>query len=99
MVSPVILATGVSIWQIIQTIAMIVIPLLSAVVTAFYWLHQRVSVIEGHSKETSGAIYGREDDPLQVGLAKEVNDLKNRVNKLNTRVEDISERVERIEKE
>lgn len=73
--------------SIIQTVAMVAIPLLSAIVSAFYWLHKRITKIEESSEAARGALYGKDEDPLHIGIAKEVNDMKTQINSLEKEVE------------
>lgn len=89
---------AVNTWNVFKMLAVIIIPLLSAIVSAFYWMHKRVKEIKESANLADGAIYGVEGDPLRMGLAKEVDDVKTEVEELEESVEDLNREIERLKR-
>lgn len=88
---------AVNTWNVFKMLAVIIIPLLSAIVSAFYWMHNRVTEIKESSTLADGAIYGVEGDPLQMGLAKEVDKMKTEIEEIEDSINELNYKVDRLE--
>lgn len=61
---------------IVALVGGIVIPALSFFSGAVWWFHKRIQNLEDADDEREAVVYGGENNPLNIGLVKEVKALK-----------------------
>lgn len=61
---------------VVALVGGIVIPALSFFGGAIWWFHKRVQNLEDADDEREAVVYGGENNPLNIGLVKEVKALK-----------------------
>lgn len=61
---------------IVALVGGIVIPALSFIGGAIWWFHSRINTLEDADDEREAVVYGGENNPLNIGLVKEVKSLK-----------------------
>lgn len=99
-------ASAVSVsWTAIQALVAIGVPIIGAIITLIIWFHRRLDELEDMDQQRQGAgqFFGDSDNPLSIGLAREVRDLKNKneetredVASLQQEVSQLSEKVDRV---
>jgi hypothetical protein len=67
---------GLSASTLVAVVAGIVIPTLSFIGGAVWWFNKRVTRLEDADEEREALVYGGENNPLNIGLVKEVKSLK-----------------------
>lgn len=61
---------------VIALVGGIVIPALSFFGGAIWWFHKRIRNLEDADDQREAVVYGGENNPLNIGLVKEVKSLK-----------------------
>jgi hypothetical protein len=102
----VVLFLGLEPSVIVGIIAGIIIPVLGFIGTVIFRLHKRLVELERESKSREQVVYGGENNPLNLGLVKEIKSLKEDFEKyqeqqseLHDKKQELSERIEALEKE
>lgn len=102
----VVLFLGLDPSVVVTIIAGIIIPILGFISTIIYRLHKRLRTLEKESKSREQVVYGGENNPLNLGLVKEIKSLKKDFEKyqeqqsnLQDKKQELSERIEALEKE
>jgi len=90
---------------IVALVAGIIVPALGFLGGAVWWFHKRIRSLEDADDEREAVVYGKENNPLNIGLVKEVKSLKNDFERgkeerqeLREQQEEILERLESIDK-
>lgn len=102
-------------WSALQTIVAVAVPVIGGIITVAVWFHRRINRLEEEREQKSGAgkLFNDSDDPLAIGLAREVrdinrnqkdttetiNDLRKQLEELNDRIDEITDRLEELEEE
>jgi chromosome segregation ATPase len=102
----VVLFLGLDPSVVVAIIAGIIIPMLGFIATMIFRLHKRLRELEKESKSREQVVYGGENNPLNLGLVKEIKSLKKDFEKyqekqseLKDKKQELSERIEALEKE
>jgi len=83
-------------WGAIQAALAVGVPIVGGIATVVIWLHKRIKSLEQKDSERQGAgqLFGDNDSPLSIGLAKEMKDVKEEQSKLREDVERMSGSIE-----
>jgi septal ring factor EnvC (AmiA/AmiB activator) len=102
----VVLFLGLEPSVVVAIIAGIIIPMLGFIATMIFRFHKRLRELERESKSREQVVYGGENNPLNLGLVKEIKSLKKDFGKyqeeqsrLKDKKQELSERIEVLEKE
>ena len=102
----VVLVVGLEPSVAVAVIAGILVPLLGFVVEVMRRIHKRLSKLEEESRTREKVVYGGENNPLNLGLVKEIKSLKEdfedyekKQKKLEDEKEKLFDRLQALEKE
>lgn len=102
----VVLVAGIEPSVSVAIVAGIIVPLLGFVVELMRRLHKRLSKLEEESKTREKVVYGGENNPLNLGLVKEIKSLKQdfeeyerRQKELEDEKQELFDRLQSLEKE
>jgi len=102
----VVLVAGLEPSVAVAVIAGILVPLLGFVVEVMRRIHKRLSKLEEESRTREQVVYGGENNPLNLGLVKEIKSLKEdfedyekKQKKLEDEKEKLFDRLQALEKE
>jgi len=102
----VVLVVGLEPSVAVAVIAGILVPLLGFVVEVMRRIHKRLSKLEEESRTREQVVYGGENNPLNLGLVKEIKSLKEdfedyekKQKKLEDEKEKLFDRLQALEKE
>lgn len=105
-VAGVVLFLGLEPSVVVAIIAGIIIPILGFISTVIWKLHKRLSTLEEESRTREQVVYGGENNPLNLGLVKEIKSLKEDFEKyqeeqseLQDKKQELIERMEALEQE
>jgi cell division protein FtsN len=91
-----VLSAGVAAPTVVAIIAGIIIPFLGFLVTVVWRFHKRLLELEKESQTREKVVYGGENNPLNLGLVKEIKTLKEDFNEYQHRQEELLEEKERL---
>ena len=74
----------------------IVIPTLSFFGGAVWWFHKRLQAVEESNEDRENVVYGGENNPLNLGLVKEVKSLKQELNEAKQEREELRAQQEQL---
>lgn len=63
----------------------------SAIFTLLYHFHKRLRKLESGGGSRDDTLHGEEDNPLNLGLIKEVSDIKTELNELQSDLDDVAD--------
>jgi len=102
----VVLFLGLDASVVVAIIAGIIVPLLGFIATMVFRLHKRIRVLEEESRTREQVVYGGENNPLNLGLVKEIKSLKEdfekyeeEQNRLKKKKEELYKRLELVEQQ